>query len=65
MIQSVKNAGPWRIQVTLADDRVQFVSVEGMEDCQNSSCDHLEDDVRVILEEYQDGKLIRREETGK
>lgn len=58
MIQSVKKAGPWRIQVTLADGKVQFVSVD-------LSCDRLEDGVCVVLEEYQDGKLIRREETGK
>ena len=52
MIQSVQYAGPWSIKVTLADGREQIVSVQG-----------IENNVRVLLAEYQNGTLIRKEET--
>ena len=52
MVQSVQYAGPWSIKVTLVDGREQIVSVQG-----------IEDNVCVLFEEYQNGTLIRKEET--
>ena len=73
MIQSVQYAGPWSIKVTLADGREQIVSVQGIENMKESASTkndtqirnntQIKSSVRVLLEEYQNGTLIRKEET--
>lgn len=62
MVQSVQYAGPWSIKVTLADGREQIISVKGIENTQES--DTTKNNVRILLEEYQKGTLIRSEETA-
>lgn len=61
MIQSVQYAGPWSIKVTFADGREQIVSVQGIENMEES--DQAKSSVRVLFAEYQNGTLIRKEET--
>lgn len=61
MVQSVQYAGPWSIKVTLADGREQIISVNGIENTQES--DTTKNSVRILLEEYQKGTLIRSEDT--
>ena len=63
MVQSVQYAGPWSIKVTLVDGREQIVSVKGIENTQES--DITKNSVRILLEEYQKGILIRSEETAR
>ena len=63
MVQSVQYAGPWSIKVTLVDGREQIVSVKGIENTQES--DTTKNSVRILLEEYQKGILIRSEETAR
>ena len=75
MIQSVQYAGPWSIKVTLADGREQIVSVQGIENMEESdqaknnaqirSNAQTKSSVRVLLAEYQNGTLIRKEETNR
>lgn len=62
MVQSVQYAGSWSIKVTLADGREQIISVKGIENTQES--DTTKNNVRILLEEYQKGTLIRSEETA-
>lgn len=61
MIQSVQYAGSWSIKVTFADGREQIVSVQGIENMEES--DQAKSSVRVLFAEYQNGTLIRKEET--
>lgn len=61
MVQSVQSAEPWSIKVTLADGREQIISVNGIENTQES--DTTKNSVRILLEEYQKGTLIRSEDT--
>ena len=63
MVQSVQYAGAWSIKVTLADGREQIISVKGIENTQES--DTTNNSVRILLEEYQEGTLIRSEETAR
>ncbi len=73
MVQSVQYAGPWSIKVTLADGREQIVSVQGIENMKESASTkndtqirnntQIKSSVRVLLAEYQNGILIRKEET--
>ena len=63
MVQSVQYAGAWSIKVTLADGREQIISVKGIENTQES--DTMKNSVRILLEEYQEGTLIRSEETAR
>ena len=63
MVQSVQYAGAWSIKVTLADGREQIISVKGIENTQES--DTTKNSVRILLEEYQEGTLIRSEETAR
>lgn len=63
MVQSVQYAGPWSIKVTLVDGREQIVSVKEIENTQES--DTTKNSVRILLEEYQKGILIRSEETAR
>lgn len=63
MVQSVQYAGPWSIKVTLVDGREQIISVKGIENTQES--DTMKNSVRILLEEYQEGTLIRSEETAR
>ena len=63
MVQSVQYAGAWSIKVTLADGREQIISVKGIENMQES--DTTKNSVRILLEEYQEGTLIRSEETAR
>lgn len=65
VIRSVEGVGPWRIKVILADGRIQLISVHGIEKCQGYESSCLRDEpIRVIFEEYRDGRLERREEAG-
>ena len=63
MVQSVQYAGAWSIKVILADGREQIISVKGIENTQES--DTTKNSVRILLEEYQEGTLIRSEETAR
>ncbi len=73
MIQSVQYAGPWSIKVTLTDGREQIVSIQGIENMEESdqvknnaqirNNAQTKSSVRVLLAEYQNGTLIRKEET--
>lgn len=63
MVQSVQYAGAWSIKVILADGREQIISVKGIENTQES--DTTKNSVRILLEEYQKGTLIRSEETAR